>query len=67
LPFSLWLEKGAPFRLIPRWTRLQHDELMRWQEVMLGREERVQQLKAEVNELRVRFGEPMHYDSEVDS
>ncbi|PKO61399.1 MAG: hypothetical protein CVU24_08810 [Betaproteobacteria bacterium HGW-Betaproteobacteria-18] len=42
-------------------------ELLRWQEVMLDREERVQQLKAEVNELLARQGEPTRYSSEAPS
>jgi PAS domain S-box-containing protein len=35
-------------------NREQLDELLRWQEVMLNREDRVQSLKAEVNELLAR-------------
>jgi PAS domain S-box-containing protein len=36
-------------------------ELLRWQEVMLGREDRVQALKAEVNELLVQRHHPPRY------
>lgn len=43
--------------------REQLAELLRWQAVMLGREERVQQLKAEINALLARHGEPARYDS----
>lgn len=39
----------------------QLEELLRWQEVMLDREDRVQALKAEVNELLARVGEPTRY------
>ncbi|HWA09301.1 MAG TPA: PAS domain-containing protein [Opitutaceae bacterium] len=42
-------------------NREQLDELLRWQEVMLNREERVQTLKAEVNELLVRQGAVPRY------
>ena len=38
-------------------------ELQRWQEVMLGREERVLGLKCEVNEVLVRQNLPPRYDS----
>jgi PAS domain S-box-containing protein len=39
-------------------------ELRRWQEVMLDREDRVQELKREVNELTRRLGEPVRYPSQ---
>ena len=42
-------------------NREQLDELLRWQEVMLNREDRVQGLKAEVNELLARQGTPPRY------
>ncbi len=42
----------------------QLDELQRWQDVMLGREERVQELKREVNELCLKTGEPLRYPSQ---
>jgi PAS domain S-box-containing protein len=42
----------------------QLEELRRWQEVMLGREDRVRQLKREINELSSRLGEPVIYRSE---
>ncbi|MHC1736681.1 MAG: PAS domain S-box protein [Ignavibacteriaceae bacterium] len=41
----------------------QLDELKRWQEVTLGREDRNRQLKQEVNELLTRFGETIRYPS----
>ena len=36
-------------------------ELQRWQDVMLGREDRVQELKREVNELCRQLGKSSHY------
>jgi PAS domain S-box-containing protein len=42
----------------------QLDELQRWQDVMLGREDRVQELKREVNTLCRRLGEPVRYPSQ---
>ena len=42
-------------------------ELTRWQEVMLGREDRVQELKREVNDLLVRLGQPIRYPSQAAS
>ena len=41
--------------------REQLAELLRWQDIMLGREDRVQDLKAEVNELCVRLKLPPRY------
>ena len=40
-------------------------ELKRWQEVMLDREDRVQELKREVNELARRLGEPPRYSGDA--
>ncbi|MFN7086357.1 MAG: cache domain-containing protein [Burkholderiales bacterium] len=54
-------------RLAEQKIREQLEELLRWQEVVLGREERVQQLKAEVNALLARQGEPARYNSRGDS
>ena len=42
----------------------QLDELTRWQDVMLGREDRVQELKREINELCRRAGEAVRYPSQ---
>jgi DNA-binding response OmpR family regulator len=42
----------------------QLDELQRWQAVMLDREDRVQELKREVNELAGRVGETVRYPSQ---
>ena len=39
----------------------QLDELQRWHAAVLGREDRVAELKREVNELRRRLGEPDRY------
>jgi PAS domain S-box-containing protein len=44
-------------------TLRQLEELQRWQDVMLGREDRVQELKREVNALLRRLGEPAPYPS----
>jgi PAS domain S-box-containing protein len=44
--------------------RQQLNELRRWQEVTLGREDRNMQLKAEVNKLLIRLGEPIRYPSQ---
>lgn len=45
--------------------REQLEELLRWQNAMLNREDRVQQLKGEVNELLLRLGEPVRYPSQA--
>ncbi len=45
--------------------REQLEELLRWQNAMLDREDRVQQLKAEVNEALVRLGEEVRYPSQA--
>jgi|GEM_PF-2355357 len=42
----------------------QLEELRRWQEVTLGREDRVRQLKTEVNQLLSRLGETIRYPSQ---
>jgi hypothetical protein len=44
--------------------RSQLEELQRWQEVMLDREDRVQELKREVNQLCNRMGETARYPSQ---
>jgi PAS domain-containing protein len=46
-----------------RKIREQLDELLRWQRVMLGRESRVMELKAEVNALLAAQGQPARYES----
>ena len=46
-------------------VRTQLDELRRWQQVMLGREGRVLELKREVNQLLLRLGESPRYASVV--
>lgn len=45
-------------------TAEQLDELTRWQDVMMDREDRVQELKREVNDLCRRAGEPARYPSQ---
>ncbi len=47
--------------------RAQLDELLHWQELMVGREQRMLELKAEVNELRKRLGEAARYAGEADA
>lgn len=42
------------------------DELERWYNVTLDREERVQELKREVNQLLARLGEPLRYTSQAE-
>lgn len=49
-----------------RKIRTQLDELLRWQQLTVGREERMLQLKAEVNELLARLGESARYSSQVE-
>ena len=48
-----------------RTMREQLDELRRWHAVTLGREDRVAELKREVNELAARLGGPPRYASEA--
>ena len=43
------------------------EELRRWQNVMLGREDRVRELKREVNEFCRRVGEAPRYPSQEDA
>ncbi len=45
--------------------KIQLEELQRWQDVMLGREDRVQEIKREVNELCRRLGETVRYPSQA--
>jgi hypothetical protein len=42
----------------------QLDELQRWHDAMLGREDRVQELKREVNEFCRRLSQPVRYPSQ---
>ena len=43
----------------------QLEELRRWQDVILNREDRVQELKREVNEICGRAGEPLRYENHL--
>jgi len=52
-------------RSIEKRMREQLDELLRWQRVMLEREDRVLSLKAEVNAELARRGEPARYEETV--
>jgi PAS domain S-box-containing protein len=45
-----------------RRVQQQLDELRRWQAVVLGREDRIRELKQEVNELLTQLGQPRRYD-----
>ena len=44
----------------------QLDELNRWQQVTMGREQRILELKAEVNDLLQQFDLPPRYNQEGD-
>ncbi len=44
----------------------QMDELLRWQELTIGREDRMRQLKTEINELLVTDGKPARYSVEAE-
>ncbi len=52
---------GIERKLSEDTVRVQLGELLRWQHVMVNREDRVQQLKTEVNEQLVKQGEPPRY------
>jgi PAS domain S-box-containing protein len=43
----------------------QLDELRRWQEMTMGREDRILELKRDVNKLLQRLGEPARYASQA--
>jgi len=45
---------------------VQLSELKRWQNVMLGREDRIRELKSEINELCRRGNEPIRYSGQLD-
>jgi PAS domain S-box-containing protein len=47
--------------------RSQLEELQRWEAIMLDREDRVQEIKREVNELLRRLGDPIRYPSQEDA
>jgi PAS domain S-box-containing protein len=53
-------------KMVEEKMRDQLRELQRWYDVTLGREERVLELKKEVNELLARLGEPLRYLSVAD-
>jgi CheY-like chemotaxis protein/GAF domain-containing protein len=59
-PVALVIENARLFQAEQR----QLKELRRWYEATLGREDRVRELKREVNELRQRLGEPIRYQSQ---
>ena len=42
----------------------QLEELQRWHSVTLGREDRIREIKQEVNELLARLGEPLRYSNQ---
>jgi len=54
-------------KLAEQKIREQLDELLRWQEVMLNREDRVILLKTEVNDVLGRQGQPPRYEVPIDS
>jgi len=43
----------------------QLDELQRWRQAMIGREERIMSMKQEINELLVRSGQPKRYADQL--
>ena len=45
----------------------QLEELQRWHSVTIGREERIRELKLEVNELLARLSEPLRYSKQASS
>jgi len=51
-------------KLVEKQLKDQMHELQRWHDVMLDREDRIQELKREVNELCRSFGEPARYASQ---
>ncbi|MHB8521209.1 MAG: PAS domain-containing protein [Limisphaerales bacterium] len=48
-------------------NQAQLEELRRWQAVMLHREDRVLELKRQINELHLRLGEPTRFPSQVET
>ena len=53
------------WRAMERKLQAQLDELTRWQAVMLGREDRVQALKGEINALLAQHGQSARYPSQL--
>jgi PAS domain S-box-containing protein len=52
-------------KLVDEKVRMQLQELLRWQDVILGREARIIELKGEVNDLCQRFGQPSRYNMNI--
>ncbi|MEQ1862651.1 MAG: PAS domain S-box protein [Chthoniobacteraceae bacterium] len=64
ISFALEVAKReAERRQVDENARGQLDELLRWQDVMLAREDRVARLKAEINALMAERGQPPRYPS----
>ena len=64
---TIYFQEITERKLLEAQLHQRLEELMRWQEVMLGREDRVQELKREVNDLLVRLGKPIRYSSQEDA
>ena len=59
------IQDVTDWRAMQRKLQSQLDELTRWQAVMLGREDRVQELKVEINALLAEHGQPPRYPSQA--
>ena len=64
--FTVFLRDISARKQAEEEIRVHLNELLRWQKVMLDREGRVQQLKAEINELLRQRGEAVRYPSQTD-
>lgn len=62
---SIYFQDITERKLMEQQLHQRLAELTRWQEVMLGREDRVQELKKEVNTLLLQLGQPVRYASQV--
>jgi PAS domain S-box-containing protein len=65
--FATVFEDISERKRVEEQLKNQLDELQRWQDVMLDREDRVQELKGEINELCRRAGESARYPSQENS
>lgn len=65
--FSAFVRDITERKRTERQVAEQLAELQRWQRLTLGREDRFQQLKREVNELQSRLNEPPRYPSQTEA